>query len=221
MPRRTPERRDLRGATYNLDNNRDDFRVVTEVAKLFRVAGLDFCAYQEGQEYADNLAAMPQVALHTTRGKGPSERDAGILTRTDVPTRGYTLTRTRQQWPRDKGPGLHWPRSIPGVVVDWLRVYSVHMPRQHHQLAYATVWTALLMLAIRRDGPMILVGDWNKGPMRNGAFTPRLLAKVIGGQVYGDGIDYVIARGCVVDEIHRIDIGGSDHRPVVFTVRSA
>lgn len=221
MPRREPDAGTMRLSAWNLDNNRNDRLVQSQVRRLMADQGVDVLAYQEGQEYAAEIAHIPGTRLHTTRGEGPSERDAGFVVRNGVLVTKYGLVRTREQWQRDKGPGLHWPRSFPWIDARHgdvaARFVSVHMPRQHHALAYATCWAALVMLGLRTRGPLVLIGDWNKSPHRKGAFTPRTLAKAVGGRIVGDGIDFAIVRGLDAPTGRkRVAHGTSDHKPITL-----
>lgn len=208
---------ELRGGSWNLNNNRDDRVVVGEVKRLLRDGDLDFLCVEEAQEYVDNLARIPGYDLFTTRGKGPSERDAGILVRHGLRTRGYGLTRTRTRWPREKTSGLHWPRSFPRVRIEGVTVVSVHMPRAIYAAAYAECWVRLLLLGMRLRR-FVMAGDWNKNPSRKGVYSPRLLASATGASVKGSKIDHALYRGVMCFESSYGPSRGSDHEPHLFTI---
>lgn len=201
---------------YNLDNNRG---TATVEAELNTLAGTlaDVIAYCEGAGYDAIAARIPGYDLHTRRGKGPSARDAGLLTRHGVNAHGFRLARTHARWRRDKNPSKwHWPRSFPSVVVDGVRVVSVHMPRQTHPYAYAVCWLRLLSIAASTRRPLVLVGDWNKGLHAEGPFTPSLLARLGGFRTIGRGIDGALYRGGVARDLEYADGYGSDHKPFRF-----
>lgn len=208
---------------WNLDNNRYDHLVLAEVEAFIKAHDLDVFLYCEGQEYADDLRLIPGYDLWTTRKKSPSERDAGIMVRHGLRTKGYRLTRARIGWPRTKGPGIHWPRSFPSVKVEGIRFWSVHFPpnpdKPGNRLAYAEAWTLLAVALARRAGPFCAPGDYNRRTDTRGAWTPRTLARVVRGYLTGRRIDHVLARGVHVDQLLTVAHGTSDHQPIKFRLR--
>lgn len=63
--------------------------------------------------------------------------------------------------------------------------------------------------------PFIMPGDWNPGGMKGTRFSVDQLARAIGGDVKLRGPDGVIARGCQLRNVERLDrTFGSDHHPV-------
>lgn len=217
----------MRAGTWNLKVGRNRQQVKREVELLIREEGLDVLAVQEASWYDAELARIVGFDYFTTRGKSPSARDAGILVRHGHRTRGYRLTRTRTRWTRRKYPdrGLHPARSIPSVKVDGIRFPSVHMPPGPHddprnRLAYAECVIRLLVL-LRGRGPFCAPGDYNKTRRARGPFSPHAIAQALRAQMAGDGIDLVLSRGVTVTDLDRGPRRGSDHAPVLFTVRKA
>lgn len=217
--RRRRKVRALRAGSYNLKVGRDPMRVRHEVAALLAAENLDVLAVQEAWQYDRQLARIVGYEYHTTRGKKPTHRDAGLLVRHGLDVRGYRLTRTRTTWPRTKAPGPHWPRSFPSVVVEGVRFVSVHMPPLAYGAgapAYAEGWARLALLIGATLRPVVALGDWNKPPGDRRPFTPRALARTTRATVTGFGIDYLLARGVYVDGYRKHEHGHSDHKPFTF-----
>lgn len=211
----------LSGGFWNLKVGRPPAAVAGEVAALLAEEDLDFLAVAEAWQYDRHLARIVGYDYHSTRGAGPSERDAGVLVRHGLPASGYRLTRTHVGWSRRKSPGQHWPRSFPSVKVAGLRVVAVHMPdttwERDSAPAYAECWVRLaLHLSGRRR--WVAPGDWNKRPQDRGLYTPRSLARVLRGRIVGGNtIDHVIMRGVHLSRYRRGPRRGSDHPPVLFS----
>lgn len=217
--------RDLHAGWWNLDNGRRPLAVAGEVRALLATGGpggtrLDVLAVVEAAGYAEELARLQGYAYLCRRGVGPSERDAGLLVRYGVPVSGVRLTRTRTRWPRTKGPGMHWPRSFPRANVAGVRLVVAHMPRNLPANAAATLecW-ARLALVLARPGRVVAGPDWNQRPAARGPFTPRTLAKVARARSYGRRIDHLIGRGVQVRDLRYGPARGSDHPPILATLR--
>lgn len=219
MSRRTA----LRVGAWNLKVGRNREVVAREVAGLLAAEDLDVLAVVEAAWYDDHLEALEGYRYLTSRNRGRSGRDAGLLVREGLRVRRYRLGRTETTWPRRKYAGTHWPRSFPSVVVEGVRITAVHLPPGPHdnlrnRLAYAE---GLLRLGVMHAGrgPVALLGDWNKRPDAVGPFTPVTLAEALGGRFVGRTIDHGIIRGLIPGRVRYLARRGSDHRPFVATVR--
>ena len=210
----------MRGLVFhNLRVNRPRPLVGREVRALVHDTGRpEVLAVSEAWQYDHQLAQVPGYRYLCRRGESPSERDAGLLVRRDVPVSRFGVVRCRTTWPRTKGPGQHWPRSLPWADVDGVRVVVVHFPRnlRANRLAVAEVWMRLLLLALRTPRPILLVGDTNQGMRARGLWSPRALARAIRGHLHGVGIMQTIGRGVRVRGVRLLEDQqrGSDHPPL-------
>lgn len=210
----------LRMGAWNLRVNRDPSTVAGEVSALLEDERLDVLAVCEAWQYDRQLARLVGFDYHTSRGKDPSARDAGILVRHGIPVRGYRLTRTGVTWKRAKGPGQHWARSLPSLVVPPAgRVVSVHAPpRYAGKLATAAVWARLVVLLAGRRR-FVAIGDYNATARDSGPFSPHALAMATHGRLIGaERIDHALVRGLRVTNVRRGPRRGSDHFPLLMDV---
>lgn len=223
----------LRGGTFNLKFGRDVERVVEECRKLFGEYGLAFLCTQETDDYVDALREEFVVV-----GAGES----CVL----VARRGVKVDQIRRHeygdgWTTVRGgrfpPAVHWTVRLD----EWLRVRSVHLPTPSEWVAGHPVappdrlddliGTALgLRRYLRGPNARLAAGDWNEPPETSGRYSPQWIAAESRSLIWapkrstGHGrIDYVMARGALVTDLHVDDVvtEHSDHEPVIFTVRRA
>lgn len=116
-------------------------------------------------------------------------------------------------------------------VGGWLDVVSVHAPPginwqgghavgpEQRIRSYGSLMEKLLGHVRDTQGPMVVGGDWNEGAATGGRFSPSWFATHARLTKHADGgIDWEMSRGATVTDVRRGPSGGSDHRPVLFTV---
>lgn len=206
-------------------------QVASEVSQLLTAEPLAFASL----ESLGSLAALRR-ALDGRYRKVSGRGVEGGSTRLYVSKLGVIrdrgLIRTKRVWFGPKGRP-HRGRVFPWATIgcDGLRVtvVAVHLPwvggrrfKARNERAYSECMAALADFAAHHDGPVVIVGDWNKTAAARGTATPHALARRIGGRVVETGghIDYAITRSI---RTHGITgrRGGSDHPPIAITLRSA
>lgn len=213
--------------TYNLEVGRDRAVVTSEVQRLLESRDLDVLAVQEALTYTPTLARSLPGYHVVYNGRDLSSRDSAVIVRDGLQTTDARVFRLGGDgWPKWNGPGRHHPRSATSVTVEGVQVVSVHLPpggpyaaQLDQREAFRTNIGTLAEVA--GSGPVVLAGDWNASPATRGAYSPATLASSIGATITGDGIDYAMARGVAVANMHRINFGGSDHDPVLFSAAGA
>ncbi len=240
-----PETTRHRAGAYNLRVGRDPHEVAAEVFALVQVHELDWLTICEAHAYIDTLAAAlrPHGYVVLVDGSHPdgSARDSAVIMRSDLALPLLVnLTRLGGvRWERKPGrAGLHWARSMTSAVTGDVRarIGAVHLPpgpfgprfplrRRAHRVALRRLWRLGRRWNRRatagRSLPWVLAGDWNMSPAQRGSLlrpSPRWLADQLDAEITGDGIDYVMHRGCDVRNYRRVRFGHSDHEPVLFDV---
>jgi endonuclease/exonuclease/phosphatase (EEP) superfamily protein YafD len=103
----------------------------------------------------------------------------------------------------------------PGI--DW--VNGVPRGGEQRNKSYQSLTSKLLRHVRRANEAVLIGGDWNEGARTSGPGSPSWLAAKGGLKKYRNGrIDWEMARGAKLTDMHVGSAGGSDHRIVVFTV---
>ncbi len=232
-----------KAGAWNLRIGRNPVKVTGEVLSLLLGNDLDWLTVCEANGYIaalrGRLAEHGYVVL--TNEVDGSARDSAVIVRRRLALSGLVeLHRLGGvEWERKPGrPGLHWARSMSSVVLDdsLARVGAVHLPPGPfgprfplRRRAFRVAVRRLRQIGRRwnqrrRNGrplPWLLPGDWNMRREQAGSWlspSPRWLADQLGAEITGNGIDYVMHRGCQVSNLRRVDHGTSDHLPLVFDV---
>lgn len=232
-----------KAGAWNLRIGRNPVTVTGEVLSLLTEHDLDWLTVCEANGYLRALRgrlAEHGYALLVDPRDG-SARDSAVIVRKSLALSGLVdLHRLGGvEWERKPGrPGLHWARSMSSAVLadSLARVGAVHLPpgpfgprfplrrRAHHASLRRLYRIGRRWNRRRRDGrplPWLLPGDWNMTRDVPGTWispSPRWLADQLGAEITGNGIDYVMHRGCQVSNLRRVDHGTSDHLPLVFDV---
>lgn len=226
-----------RGGSYNVRKGRDAETVAREVEDFMVEFELDWLVLQECADQIRHIARSLRGRYTVLTGSGSrSRRDSAIIVRPGIPARFKRVhSLERLGWeraPENRRFGRHNHRSMVSARIGRkgfrYRLAAVHLPPGPHDapgyplrgLAFRTSLDTLRKLARRwsradLDG-WAMVGDWNERP--DDAAIRRFLVDT-GGAVLGNGIDYPITRGVVVNRYRRVKFGASDHKPIVVTVR--
>lgn len=234
--------RTLRGGTWNMLRDRKPEVAAREAIDLMDAHRLDFLCIQECSKYR---AAIRQAAgdryrlieFHFEDGRGES----AIIVRASVRHgHGWQMRATRSGWVTVRG-GTTPPKYLTTVFVDgWLRVVSGHTAPSVKWRAGRILGPARRVLSMRQfmrsvvkfarrhgRGPLLIACDWNATPSARGPWSPKWACRKAGlsfaaptrGTHGNRVIDYALVRNCDVTAV-REDHHGSDHRAVIFTVRS-
>lgn len=220
----------MRAGAWNLRVGRNVGQVVAEVQGLLDTWDLDWLACSEGFMYRRALAKGLKGYKVVGSRVDNSARDSFLIVRKSFKVKWRLLHRLeRVGWERDHGRrhlGLHWPRSANSVVLEEMRVMPIHLPpgpdswKLRHQARITSLKT-VLRLGRRwntKPRPWLIPGDWNYRP---GDEEIERLAEQLDATITGDGIDWVLAsKGMRVTNYQRLPYGNSDHKPVIFRVRS-
>jgi hypothetical protein len=233
-PKPTGPTRTRHGGSWNLRVGRKPDVVVREVQTFLDEHDLDFLAICEAADYIDALTdSLKGYKVYAKfDGDGPA-RDSAVIVRNGRKVTDLRVHRLeRIGWERKPGRiGLHWPRSAVSVDVEGLRAMAPHMPPGPFEgprfwrrgVAFDTAAHKLRRIGLRwSDRPWVMAGDWNVGKRVVGTEkdpSAAWIASETGARIKGDGIDYVMFRGCRVSDYARHDFGTSDHDPITFTVR--
>lgn len=231
--------RPLRGGTYNCERGRDPSGVVDFVAALMGSKDLDYLCLQESQDYVSELRALRAYRLICPRVDAAGKlvdgaKETSILVRRGVAIRDVRRRRLgRVGWITVRG-GRVPARSIPLVLLNgWLTVGSIHAPPsvrltgrrprgpRMRVRAFGNLSRRLVTICRRINGPYVIAGDWNEPASSRGLWSPRWVATKLDAQLHtAGGIDYAMTHGLRVEDFRRLSAsGGSDHDPVIFTVR--
>lgn len=213
--------------TWNLHKG----RAAGAVRRLMEEQDLDALAVQEVtprvKKLRDTVRGFARVRLSLNREAGHVVRDGMRLTR----VRRHKLTSIG--WERGKGrPGRHPARKTASVRLGprrgGIRRLSVHVPPKPDHWTWRGRARRQAMRRIRRIGKRWnraiergaiagydMSGDWNED-----RDSPQIveLARVLGAQIKGGGVDFVLYRGIEVSDFERLDdYDESDHKPRVYT----
>ena len=227
-----------RGGSFNVRKGRDAEVVAREVEDFMAEHDLDWLVLQECADQVRHIAKVLRGRYVVLTGAlTRSRRDSAIVVRAGIPAR-YKRVHSLEPlgWERDpenREYGRHNHRSAVSARIGGkgfrYRLAAVHLPPGPHDapgyplrgLAFRTSLDTLRKMARRwsrqtdLDG-WAMVGDWNERP--DDPAIRRFLLDTDSG-VLGNGIDYPIARGVVVNRYRRVRFGESDHKPIVVTVR--
>lgn len=221
----------LKGASYNCKIHRPPAEVGKTVAHFLKSRDLDFMQLQEISGYHDVLNKIPGYKLVTFRNS-KDHGETGVLVRDGIEAKHRQSIEAETGWTNVNG-GVAQPRAATSVrVAGWLRVASIHAPPgidwvngrpvggEARVKSYQSLTRKLAQAANRNpDMAMLYGGDWNEGASTGGPGSPSWLAARAGMKKYPTGgIDWEMARGCVLTNLKRGPRGGSDHPLVTFTV---
>ena len=213
-----------REGAWNLRVGRRPKVVAGEVVALLRSEDLDFLMIHEAAAYTAEIRKAVKRMGYVVKigGRPASKRDSAIVTRRKGGT-VWSVSLGGIQWERKFGrPGLHPARHMTALARGRTRRGSVHMPpnggrrQPQRERAQAAALTKLERVAkrwTRRGYRWVLAGDWNAKAHLEGA----AIARRLGGDLTGSGIDYVISRGYHVADYRRGPKRGSDHAPILYS----
>lgn len=193
---------------YNADNNRPDDQVNKEVRALLNVD-----AEQAKQVAVLGLCECTGLALgkidgyHLVRDTSSKSREniAAYVRRDlwgDEVAHWVDLSFT---WPRTQGSGTHEPRSYCFFWAGAVKVYVYHAPPKNAVNAEKGQQQGIDSLAglmgpsddwtqRQVNRPQVALADWNRTKGQSGP-GPSVLAKDVGGKVWGAKIDAGVKRG--------------------------
>ncbi|GMU01457.1 hypothetical protein KH5H1_55770 [Corallococcus caeni] len=232
----------LKGATYNVERDRDPKDVQKFLSKFAKNNKLDFVQLQEINGYHKALEKIPGYHLVTFPG-AKDHGETGILVKDSL---------LQKQAMSIQGEGGGWttvrnghapPRAATAVqLAGWLKVVSAHQPPSvdwkngqpvgppNRVSTYKSLSEKLLAFAKRQleknpDQALLIGGDWNEPASTKGKWSPGWIAQQAGMtthggvETHGHGkIDYELSAGCKVSHVKAGPTGGSDHNIVTFTV---
>ncbi|MDY7231910.1 peptidoglycan-binding protein [Hyalangium rubrum] len=236
---RTPST--LKGATYNVERDRNPQEVQKKLGNFAKSHDLDFIQLQEINGYHKALEKIPGYHL-VTFPKSKDHGESGILVKDDLLTKHAQYIQGEGGWTTVRG-GHAPPRAATAVqVAGWLKVVSVHQPPsvdwkngqpvgpENRVDTYKSLSEKLLAFAKRQlknnpDQALLIGGDWNEPESTRGKWSPHWLAQQAGMnthggvKTHGNGrIDYEMSTGCRVSNVKAGPTLGSDHNIVTFTV---
>jgi hypothetical protein len=236
---KTPSK--LKGATYNIERDRDPKHVKEWLGKFARHNDLDFIQLQELNGYHKALENIPGYHLVTFRG-AKDGGETGILVKDSLLEKQRMSIQGEGGWTTVRG-GHAPPRAATAVkLAGWLQVVSAHQPPsvdwkdgkpvgpKNRVDTYKSLSEKLLGFAKRKiernpDQGLLIGGDWNEPASTKGTWSPGWIAKQAGMKTHGNvethghgKIDYELSYGCRVSNVKAGPTGGSDHNIVTFTV---
>lgn len=220
----------MRGATYNAKIGRNPQVVKQVVTDFLKNRKLDFMQVQEISGYDQVLSKIPGYKLITFRGS-KDHGETGVLVRDSILARDPKSIEAATGWTNTEGRPAQ-PRAATSVqLAGWLRVVSVHAPPgidwvngvprggSERIKSYQSLTRKLLAHTRRSKDAVLIGGDWNEGARTGGPGSPSWLAARGGLKKYRNGrIDWEMARGAKLSNMHVGSDGGSDHRIVAFTI---
>ncbi|RKH52273.1 endonuclease/exonuclease/phosphatase family protein [Corallococcus llansteffanensis] len=233
----------LKGATYNVERDRDPKDVQQWLGKYAKHNDLDFVQLQEINGYHKALEKIPGYHLVTFPG-AKDKGETGILVKDSLMEKqALSIQGEGGGWNTING-GHAPPRAATAVqLAGWLKVVSAHQPPSvdwkdgkpvgppNRVSTYKSLSEKLLAFAKRQleknpDQALLIGGDWNEPASTKGKWSPSWIAQQAGmvthGSVKSHGhgkIDYAMSAGCQVTNVKAGPTGGSDHNIVTFTVR--
>lgn len=236
---KTPSK--LKGATYNVERDRDPNQVRKWLGDFAKRNDLDFIQLQEINGYHKALEKIPGYHL-VTFPKAKDHGESGILVKDDLLAKHATYIQGEGGWTTVRG-GHAPPRAATAVqLAGWLKVVSVHQPPsvdwkggkpvgpENRVETYKSLSEKLLAFAKRQlennpDQALLIGGDWNEEASTRGKWSPGWIAQQAGMTTHGGvkthgnaSIDYELSHGCKVSHTKAGPTGGSDHNIVTFTV---
>ncbi|MFP2895616.1 peptidoglycan-binding domain-containing protein [Corallococcus sp. 4LFB] len=237
---KTPSK--LKGATYNVERDRDPKDVQKFLGKFAKNNDLDFVQLQEINGYHKALEKIPGYHLVTFPG-AKDHGETGILVKDSLlQKQAMSIQGEGGGWTTVRG-GHAPPRAATAVkLAGWLQVVSAHQPpsvdwKDGHPVGpknrvstYKSLSEKLLGFAKRKiennpDQGVLIGGDWNEPASTKGKWSPGWIARQAGMTTHGGveshghgKIDYAMSYGCRVSNVKAGPTGGSDHNIVTFTV---
>jgi peptidoglycan hydrolase-like protein with peptidoglycan-binding domain len=236
---RTPST--LKGATYNVERDRNPMEVKDTLGKFAKKNELDFIQLQEINGYHKALEKIPGYHL-VTFPKSKDHGESGILVKDDLLTKHASYIQGEGGWTTVRG-GHAPPRAATAVqLAGWLKVVSVHQPPsvdfkngqpvgpENRVKTFKSLSEKVLAFAKRQlqnnpDQALLIGGDWNEPASTRGKWSPNWIAQQAGMtthgglKTHGNGrIDYEMSAGCKVSNVKAGPTLGSDHNIVTFTV---
>jgi exonuclease III len=233
----------LKGATYNVERDRNPKQVQKWLGDFVKSHDLDFVQVQEINGYHQALEKIPGYHL-VTFPKSKDHGESGILVKDDLLAKHATSIQGEGGgWTTVRG-GHAPPRAATAVqLAGWLEVVSAHQPpsvdwNKNGQIVgpenrvntYKSLSEKLLAFAKQQlksnpDQALLIGGDWNEAASTQGKWSPNWIAQQAGLTTHGGAkthgnasIDYELSNGCQVSNIKAGKTGGSDHNIVTFTV---
>lgn len=232
----------LKGATYNVERDRDPKQVQKFLGDFVKKNKLDFVQLQEINGYHKALEKIPGYHLVTFPGS-KDHGESGILVKDDLLARHATSIQGEGGgWTTVRG-GHAPPRAATAVqLAGWLKVVSAHQPPsvdwkngnpvgpEHRVSTYKSLSEKLLGFAQRQlknnpEQALLIGGDWNEPASTKGKWSPNWIAQQAGMTTHGGAkthgnasIDYELSAGCRVSNVKAGPTLGSDHNIVTFTV---
>lgn len=238
---KTPSK--LKGATYNVERDRNPKDVQEWLGRFARHNDLDFVQLQEINGYHKALEKIPGYHLVTFPG-AKDHGETGILVKDSLlEKQAMSIQGEGGGWTTVRG-GHAPPRAATAVkLAGWLQVVSAHQPPsvdwnsqgqpigpKNRVSTYKSLSEKLLAFAKRKienhpDQGLLIGGDWNEPASTKGKWSPGWIAQQAGMKTHGGveshghgKIDYAMSYGCRVSNVRAGPTGGSDHNIVMFTV---
>ncbi|NOJ94092.1 endonuclease/exonuclease/phosphatase family protein, partial [Corallococcus coralloides] len=232
----------LKGATYNVERDRNPQDVKKWLGDFAKKNKLDFVQLQEINGYHKALENIPGYHLVTFPG-AKDHGETGILVKDSLLQGQKTSIQGEGGgWTTVRG-GHAPPRAATAVkLAGWLQVVSAHQPPsvdwkggepvgpKNRVSTYKSLSEKLLGFAQRKiaknpDEGLLIGGDWNEPASTKGKWSPHWIARQAGMKTHGGveshghgKIDYAMSYGCKVTNVKAGPTGGSDHNIVMFTV---
>ncbi|RKH01286.1 hypothetical protein D7X32_20665 [Corallococcus carmarthensis] len=232
----------LKGATYNVERDRNPKDVQKWLGDFAKKNKLDFVQLQEINGYHKALEKIPGYHLVTFPG-AKDHGETGILVKDSLLQGQKTSIQGEGGgWTTVRG-GHAPPRAATAVkLAGWLQVVSAHQPPsvdwkggeidgpKNRVSTYKSLSEKLLGFANRKiaknpDEGLLIGGDWNEPASTKGKWSPGWIAQQAGMTTHGGveshghgKIDYAMSYGCKVSNVKAGPTGGSDHNIVLFTV---
>ncbi|MGE6761425.1 endonuclease/exonuclease/phosphatase family protein [Corallococcus interemptor] len=238
---KTPSK--LKGATYNVERDRNPKDVQAWLGKFAKHNDLDFVQLQEINGYHKALEKIPGYHLVTFPG-AKDHGETGILVKDSLlEKQAMSIQGEGGGWTTVRG-GHAPPRAATAVkLAGWLQVVSAHQPPsvdwnakgqpigpKNRVSTYKSLSEKLLAFAKRKienhpDQGLLIGGDWNEPASTKGKWSPGWIAQQAGMKTHGGveshghgKIDYAMSYGARVSNVRAGPTGGSDHNIVMFTV---